>query len=184
MSFTDMPQATNMPQVVHRSLTRAEALWLHHELKTTPNILGYTVRELEKLSDVQVAIVGENFAGACWSVDLIQGWTEVAALYVLPEFRGSGIGRMLFYTAWKHAQQRKRHVYVLSRNSQVVGWMRELGMTVDGKLWRAPLAVHWYMQRYMASWHRSVESMRKWKAIAKCPPLVQGIKKYERASLL
>lgn len=173
-----------MPQIVHRSLTRTEAHRLHHELKTTPNILGYTVRELERLSDVQVAELKGGFAGACWSVDLIQGWTEVAALYVLPEFRGSGVGKMLFHTAWERAQQRKRHVYVLSRNPQVVKWMRELGMTMDGKLWRAPLAVHWYMQRYMASWHRSVESVRKWKAIAKCPPLVQGIKKYQEASLL
>ena len=167
-------------KIIHRPLTHDEALRLHRELKTTPNILGYTVRELERLSDVQVAEVAGEFAGMCFSVDLAQGWTDIAALYVLPDFRGAGVGADLFHAAWERAQERRRHVYVLSRNPQVVGWMRELGMTVDGKLWRAPLAVHWYMQRHMASWYRGVESVRKGREIGRCPPLLQGIKRYAR----
>jgi N-acetylglutamate synthase-like GNAT family acetyltransferase len=169
-----------MTQIVHRLLSHEEAVRLHRELKTTPNILGYTVRELERLADVQVAEAEGEFAGACWSVDLAQGWTEIAALYVLPEFRGRGIGETLFRIAWNHAQGRKRHVYILSRNPQVIDWMRELGMRVDGKLWCAPLAVHWYMQRYMASWYRGAESLRKRREIRQCPPLVQGIKRFVR----
>ena len=167
--------------ITHRPLTHAEALRLHQELKTTPNILGYTVPELERLGDVQVAEVRGDFAGACWSVDLAQGWTEIAALYILPDFRGLGIGEELFHAAWERAQTRERHVYVLSRNPQVVGWMRELGMTVNGKLWCAPLAVHWYMQWYMMSWHRVVESVRKGREISRCPRLVQGMKRWGRA---
>ena len=31
---------------------------------------------------------------------MVQGWTEIAALYVLPEFRGRGIGEALFRAAW------------------------------------------------------------------------------------
>lgn len=73
-------------------------------------------------------------------------------------FRGIGIGPNLFHVVGKRAQDRQRHVYVLSRNPQVVGWMREMGMTVNGKLWCAPLAVHWFMQWYMMSWHRIMES--------------------------
>ena len=166
-------------RIIHRPLTRAEALRLHQELKTTPNILGYTVRELERLSDVQVAEAEGEFAGVCFSVDLAAGWTEIAALYVLPDFRGRGIGAALFRAAWARTQERERHVYVLSRNPQVVEWMRELGMTVDGKLWRAPIAVHWYMQCYMSSRHRFAESVRKGGEIRKCPPLLQGIKRHE-----
>lgn len=165
-------------EITHRPLTHSEALRLHQELKTTPNILGYTVRELERLSDVHVAEVGGEFAGLCFSVDLMGGWTEIAALYVLPSFRGRGIGADLFHAAWERARERRRHVYILSRNPQVVGWMRDLDMVVDGNLWRAPLAVHWYMQRYMASWHRSVEGVRKSREIRRCPPLLQGIKRY------
>ncbi|MGI4787573.1 MAG: GNAT family N-acetyltransferase [Janthinobacterium lividum] len=170
-----------MIEIIHRALTRGEAVRLHEELKTTPNILGYTVRELERLLDVHVAEVNGDFAGVCFCVDLSQNWTEVAALYVLPEFRGAGVGKMLFDKVWKCVQARQRHVYILSRNSQVIGWMSELGMTVDADLWRAPLAVHWFMARYMASRHRYAESIRKRRAIARCPPLRQGIKKYVKS---
>ena len=167
-------------EITHRPLTPAEALRLHQELKTTPNILGYTVRELERLTDVQVAEVEGDFAGACWNVDLAQGWTEIAALYVLPSFRGRGIGGKLFRAAWKYAQERERHVYILSRNPQVVEWMRDMGMTVNANLWCAPLAVHWYMQRYMMSWHRVAESVRKGREISRCPRLMQGMKRWVR----
>jgi len=165
-------------EIFHRPLTHSEAERLHAELKTTPNILGYTVRELTRLSDVYVAQVGGNFAGACFCVDLMQDWTEIAALCVLTDFRGAGLGRKLFWTAWKRTQERRRHVYVLSRNARVIEWMREMGMTVDEKLWRAPWAVHCYMPRYMASRYRFTESVRKRNEIGQCPPLMQGVKKF------
>ncbi len=170
-------------KIVHRPLTRAEAVRLHLALKETPNILGYTVRELQRFSDVYAAEdkneSGETkFAGACFSVDLMQGWTEIAALCVLPEWRSCGIGAALFAAAWQRAQQRQRHLYVLSRNPQVIHWMRARGMQVDGSHFRAPAAVQWYMARHMASGYRFREAFRKRRAIAQCPPLLQGIKKY------
>ena len=167
-----------MVEITHRPLTRAEALCLHRELRSTPNILGYTVRELERQTDVQVAEADGEFAGMCFSVDLAGGWTDIAALYVLPACRGGGVGAALFGAAWERAEARRRHIYVLSRNPQVVGWMRARGMAVDGRLWRAPLAVHWHMQRHMASWHRAVESVRKAREISRCPPLRHGMKRY------
>ncbi len=163
--------------IVHRPLTLAEAEQVHTALKDTPNILGYTVRELTRLSNVLVADVDCRFAGVCFSVDLAQNWTEIAVLLVLPEFGGRGIGTALFDAAWTRAEQRRRHLYVLSRNPQVVKWMKARGMEVSTVGWKAPLAVHWYMARYMASRHRWVESVRKGKAIRACPPLMQGIKR-------
>jgi GNAT superfamily N-acetyltransferase len=165
-------------EILHRPLTHSEAVLLHAELKTTPNILGYTIRELKKLTDVFVAEAEGKFAGACFSIDLAQGWTEIAALCVLSDFQGAGLGKLLFLAAWERTQERQRHVYVMSRNSRVVEWMREQGMTVDEKFWRAPWAVHWYMPRYMASRYRFTESVRKRKEIGLCPPLMQGIRKY------
>jgi GNAT superfamily N-acetyltransferase len=175
-------------EISHRSLTFDEAVRLHQALKDTPNILGYTVRELERLSDVYVAQVAneseeneseENeFAGACFSVDLRQGWTEIAALCVLPRFQGRGLGKALFEAAWNRAQDRRRHIYVLSRNPQVIEWMRAHEMQVDDRHLHAPAAVHWYMVRHMASWYRSKEGFRKRKTISQCPPLLQGMKKY------
>lgn len=166
-----------MTDIVYRPMTPAEASLVHEALKETPNILGYTVQELLRLSDVYIAEASGAFAGLCFSVDLAQNWTEIAALFVLPEFRGRGIGEALFTAAWDRAAARRRHLYVLSRNPQVVGWMRAREMDVSAISWRAPLAVHWYMARYMASRHRWAESFRKREAIQACPPLMQGIKR-------
>ena len=165
-------------KIEHRPLTAAEARQVHHALKETPNILGYTVRELTRFSDVYVAEVEQEFAGVCISKNLAQNWTETAALCVLPEFRGCGIGRALFQAAWARAQERRRHVYVLSRNLQVIEWMRECDMSIDGRHWQAPPAVQWDTARHMASWYRATEGFRKRRAIGQCPPLVQGVKKY------
>src|SRR5690348_2059765 len=98
---------------IHRKLTEAEAILLHEELKTTPNIFGYTVKELNRFTDVFVAEVEGEFAGACISKDLSFGWTDIAVLYVLPAFRGRGLGTELYTAAWQRAQQRGRHIFTL-----------------------------------------------------------------------
>jgi len=172
-----MGNILSVTQIIHRRLTLSEATRLHHALKETPNILGYTVRELLRLSDVFVAETDTGLAGVCFSVDMARNWTEIAVLFVLPEFEGRGVGTALFEAAWTRAQERRRHVFVLSRNPQVVKWMRARGMDVSVSGWRAPLPVHWYMAGYMASRHRWTESFRKVKAIRACPPLMQGVKK-------
>jgi GNAT superfamily N-acetyltransferase len=165
------------PKIVisHRRLTQAEARCIHRELRETHNILGYTVRELVRLKDVHAAECDGAFAGATWSVDLPFGWTEISAIIVLAEHRGKGIGRSLFEIAWRRAAERGRSVYMLSRNAQVMEWMREKGMSVDERFWSAPLAVHLHAPLYMASWYRHVEIARKWRQIRACPRIVQGV---------
>ena len=169
-----------MTEIVFRSLTLPEAERLHGALKDTPNILGYTVRELIRLPPMHIAEAAGEFAGACFCVDLRGSWTEIAALCVLPEQQRRGIGAALFAAAWHRAEERKRHVYVLSRNPQVVRWMEARGMEVSGTLWNAPLVVHGCMMRHMASGYRLRESIRKRRIIAACPPLVQGIKRCQK----
>jgi len=163
--------------ISHRQLTEDEASTIHLELRNTPNILGYTRRELRRLVDVHVAMVDGEFAGATWSKDLKFGWTEIAVIFVVQRFRGLGIGPALFDAAWARADERGRHVYMLSRNQAVVEWMRAKRMTIDRNFLRAPLAVHLHDVVYMASWYRHIEALRKWKSMRKCPPLVQGILK-------
>lgn len=160
-----------------RRLTQGEAVIVHEELKSTPNILGYSVRELLGLKDVVVAEVDGSFAGLAVSVDLLFRWTEIAFLLVVGDRRGLGIGRRLFEYAWDRAMLRRRHIYMLSRNAQVIEWMRGKGMRVDRMLWRAPFAVQIYMPIYMSSWYRHSEAFRKYPEIRKCPRIVQGIKK-------
>ncbi|BDI30733.1 hypothetical protein CCAX7_27840 [Capsulimonas corticalis] len=168
---------TNSATITHRGLHPKEAATLHEELKSTPNILGFTIRELLRLRDVQVAEVEGAFAGAALTMDLPFGWTEIAAVYVLPDYRGSGLGASLLRAAWDRAVSRERHLYMLSRNAQIVEWMRGQGMTIGCPMF-APFAVQIWMPIYMTSWHRHKEAWRKSKEISKCPRMVQGIKKH------
>ena len=163
----------------HRRLTQAEAMLLHEELKTTPNILGYTVQELTRFSQVLVAEVEGNFAGVCVSKDLRFGWTDIAVLYVLPTYRGRGIGRELYTAAWQQAQQRGRHIFTLSRSPEVIHLMERFGMELSSSLWKAPLAVHLHMNRHMMSWYRIKEAMRKSKMIQGTAPLLGGTKRHD-----
>ncbi len=145
----------------HRPLTREEASLLHEELKTTPNIFGYTVQELMRFSDVLVTEVEGSLAGACISKDLAFGWTDIAMLYVLPAFRGRGIGRELYTAAWDRAAQRDRHILTLSRSPEVIHLMERAGMALSRSVWKAPLALHLHMNRHMCSLYRIQEMRRK-----------------------
>ena len=140
--------------VTHRRLTQSEAATLHEELKTTPNILGYTVREILAFEDVLVAETDGKFAAACVSKDLLFGWTDIAVLYVLPAFRGGGLGTELYTAAWQRATGRARHIFTLSRSPQVIHLMKRFGMGISGAIWRAPLAFHLHMNGHMMSLHR------------------------------
>lgn len=163
----------------HRKLTAAEAALLHAELKTTPNILGYTIRELMGCSDVWVAEEDGAFAGACISKDLFFGWTDIAVLYVIPTFRGRGLGRGLYAAAWERAEQRGRHILTLSRNLEVIAMMKRRGMIVSGSMLKAPLAMHLHMQCHMMSVYRLREGIRKGRQMQTELPLLVGVRKHE-----
>lgn len=154
--------------LLKRALTPAEAECLHVELKSTPNILGYTVPELLRFSEVLVAVVSgddgtETFAGACLCKDLRWKWTEISVVYVLPAFRGRGISTRLFTTALERARERKRNVFTLSRSPEVIHLMKRHGMEVSCAVWKAPLAVQLEMNRHMMSLYRWREASRKMK---------------------
>jgi GNAT superfamily N-acetyltransferase len=164
----------------HRPLDEAEASILHEELKTTPNILGYSVRELVSFRDVLVADVDAQFAGACVSKDLLFGWTDIAILYVLPAFRGRGLGRGLYTAAWQRARERGRHILTLSRSPEVVHLMEQSGMEISRGFWKAPLAAHLHMNRHMANWYRLREAGRKSRQMKFEHPLVIGTSRSEK----
>lgn len=176
----EISEATPTPSrltITPRRLERDEAVALHREIRETPNILGFTVGEWMRFRDLQVADIDGEFAGAALSLDMPFGWTDIAAICVLRAHRGAGTGKQLFYAAWKQAEIRKRHIYMMSRNPTVVEWMREKEMTIDARLWSAPVGVQIYMPIYMANWYRHVEIFRKSRMISKCPELVQGVKR-------
>ncbi len=172
---TDPDSAPELPAPRPRPLTPDEARTLHRELRTTPNILGYTAAELRRWADVLVQEADGALAGVCLCVDLPGDWMELCVLYVLPSSQRRGIGRRLFTAALDRARDQGRSVYVLSRNPQVVSWMREEGMTVSGGFRNAPPPVRAHMRRHMAHPYRWTEALRKLPQIRRCPPLLQGI---------
>lgn len=165
--------------LTHRQLTESEAAVLHAELKTTPNILGYTVREIRAFKDVLVAEVDGQFAAVCVSKDLLFGWTDIAVLYVLPAYRGTGLGTALYTAAWQRADDRARHIVTLSRSPQVIHLMKRLGMQVGGSMLMAPLALHLHMNGHMMSLYRIREAIRKSRQIHKSEvSMVCGTRRY------
>ncbi|MBC8139736.1 MAG: GNAT family N-acetyltransferase [Fibrella sp.] len=183
----ETPRSLPDVRLENRTLTLAEANCLHEELKSTPNILGYTVSEILRFSDVLVAVAidtdgTEMFAGVCVSKELLWGWTEIAVLYVLPAFRGRRLSTQLFTTAFAQAQERGRHIFTLSRSPEAIHLMKRLGMEMSGSAWKAPLAVHLEMNWHMMSTYRWREASRKMK-IRKDDgfAFVSGIKRCDKA---
>ena len=163
--------------LIQRSLTSAEAALLHTELKTTPNILGYTIPELLRFAHVLLAEEQGQLVGVCLSKDLWFGWTDIAVLYVLPEFRGRGVARELYTAAWKNAEERGRHIYTLSCSPAVIHLMKHFGMETSCSMLRAPLAVHLHMNKHMMSWYRTTEAIRKARTMKRSARLVGGTKR-------
>lgn len=168
--------------LTHRRLTDVEAASLHTELKTTPNILGYTVRELLRFNDVWVAEVDGNFAGACISKDLRWNWTDIAVLYVLSDFRGRGLARTLYTAAWERATSRGRHIHTLSCSPEVIHLMTQFGMGMHREMWKAPLAVHLHMHRHMMNRYRWTESLRKSREMKRATGLISGTHRFQNAA--
>ena len=167
----------NLLLLTHRRLTETEAQILHEELKTTPNILGYTVPELLRFTEVLVAEKEGTFAGACLSKDLRFGWTDIAVLYILPAFRGQGLARELYTAAWQRAEQRNRHIYTLSCSPPVIHLMEQFGMKTTPGMWNAPLAVRIHMDCHMMSIYRIREAIRKGRQMKRTVRLLSGTKR-------
>lgn len=98
-------------------------------------------------------------------------------LYVLPAFRGRGIGTRLYTEAFTRARERGRHVFTLSRSPQVIHLMERLGMELTRSMWKAPLSVHLHMTRHMMSRYRIKEMLRKTKLRADGPALMAGMRR-------
>ena len=147
-------------EIVKRRLTASEADVLYKEIKTTPNILGLTRGEWRAFKDVWVAEKDGQMAGVCANRDLPLGWSEVAALYVLPEHRAHGLGRQLFELAFDDLVKRRRDIYVISRNPAIIKMMEERRMRFLA-IERMPLGITLFNLAYMAQPYRGWEMLRK-----------------------
>jgi len=125
--------------IYQRKVTKLEAELLVNQIKLTPYIMGYSRREWLKS---QYTIIAEdidgNIVGACLTYDFDQDWNKIAALFVLEEFRGRGLGKLLFYAAYKDAIKRKKNLYTMSANNLVIKMMQDLDFVMFNGLLELP----------------------------------------------
>lgn len=115
-----------MFQIVKRKLTDSESKLVVKEIKSTPYIVGYSLSEWIKAENILVAEddIG-NLLGVCLTYDFHKDWCKIAALFVLNDFRGLGIGKTLFYRSVRDALERGKNVYTISANPIVIQMMKK-----------------------------------------------------------
>jgi len=144
-----------------RALTRDEAVRLSAAIRKTPNILGYPPKELQGFPDCLIATLEDGtFAGVCLTKHLAGVWSEIAVVYVFPEFRGQGIGTALFQAGFRKLQSADQRILCISREPIILRRMEAAGMRYISA-WRLPFSIHVVKFWYMQSVYRQCEAFRK-----------------------
>lgn len=119
-----------MITVINRKVTPSEAQRLVAAIQLTPSIIGYSVQEWVDSEHVIVAEDPEGLlVGACLNYDFHSDWRKLAALIVMGDFRGKGIGRTLFHKSCSDTQKNNRNIYTISSNQIVIQMMDDLGFS-------------------------------------------------------
>ncbi|QLE59562.1 GNAT family N-acetyltransferase [Nostoc sp. TCL26-01] len=173
-----------MYKVSRRKVTKAEAELLVSQIKLTPNIMGYSLREWLKAENIMVAEDEDGkLVGACLNYDFQEDWQKIAALIVFEEFRGRGIGKLLFEESCKDAVSRKKNIYTISANEIVIKMMRDWDFMMFDSLWEMPEIINQYKLRFylhsfvwLMNFYRIREIIRKLMVYEYNPSFVFGIR--------
>jgi len=156
--------------IIKRKLKDTEIKILVQEIKNTPNISAYSKLEWQNCENLFVAENADGqMIGACLNDDFFSKWTEIAALFVLEEYRNLGIGKKLFIKSLEDSIDRRRNILVMSGNPFVVKMMKEQGLTIFNSLKKLPrpfnkyavVLNYFYEIRWFLNWYRIVEIIRK-----------------------
>ncbi|MDF2046805.1 GNAT family N-acetyltransferase [Microbacterium sp. Kw_RZR3] len=96
--------------MIHRHLDYEEAKVVVELIKDETTITGYSVEEWMSTRDVVVC--ADSTTGALIGVALVHhllpGWSEIAVVLVLPEWRGHGVGARLVKYVAEHIEHLRR----------------------------------------------------------------------------
>ncbi|WP_066375762.1 MULTISPECIES: GNAT family N-acetyltransferase [unclassified Anabaena] len=173
-----------MVKIIKRKVTKSEAELLVKEIKLTPNIMGYSFREWMAAEHIIVAEDEDGkMLGACLNYDFDQHWHKIAALFVFEEFRGRGIGKLLFYESYQDAVSRKKNVLTISANKIVLKMMKDLDFIMLKNLLDLPPGVnqyklnfYWHYIVWLMNFYRIQEIIRKTKVYGYLTNFIYGIK--------
>ncbi|MBE9007409.1 GNAT family N-acetyltransferase [Fortiea sp. LEGE XX443] len=174
-----------MFRISKRKVTKPEARLLVRQIKLTPNIMGYSLTEWMTAEHIMVA-EDENgsFVGACLSYDFHEDWNKIAALFVLKEFRGMGLGRSLFDKSCEDALKRRKNLYTISANKIVIKMMQDLDFVTFDSLAHLPKSANnkykfvFYSHhlKWIANFYRLQEIARKTILYKSQKKFVYGVK--------
>jgi GNAT superfamily N-acetyltransferase len=173
-----------MSKIIKRKIRKLEAKLLVERIKSTPNIIGYTIEEWLNAEYVFIAEDEQGqLQGACLNYDITRNWTKIAALYVLDEFRNQGIGKALFNESFNNCMERHKNVYTISCNPIVINIMSELEFTTFSSLQDFPASyladqADFYLHtlQWLASPYRIMEITRKQFVCRPQQPFLYGLK--------
>jgi len=148
-------------KIVLASLGRSEAEIIQSEIRKSPDITGYSLRELLGFKNIFKVYKNGKFAGCCINFDFGGDWTELSGFLVLPKFRGQGIGRLLYKSAFQEAEGRKRNIYVVSRNPAMQKIIRKSDLKIISDFRRLPQVIRLHSLSFIVSWYRLIEAIRK-----------------------
>jgi GNAT superfamily N-acetyltransferase len=175
-----------MLTVAKTKINESEAKFLIEQIKFTPNIIGYTLKEWLNAEHIIVAKneYGE-LLGVCLSYDIAESWTKIAVLLVLKEFRSQGIGKALFYNSVADAISRQKNVYTISCNPIVINLMDRLQFTKFNSLLKFPeayqkhkLTIYFDNLQWLVNSYRMQEIIRKKLVYKLNDPFFYGLKFY------
>ncbi len=149
------------PRIEKRLLTKTEITSLVDGIKNTVNITGFTKNELKSFGVPYVAEINGKLVGVAYATPLSKDWSELAILFIWPEFRGKGIGTALFETAWREMVANHQSIYIVSRTKSVIELMQSKGMKFVGLInlpWSVKRDVIYYA---LKSIYRIKEFVRK-----------------------
>lgn len=141
-------------KIIKKALTELEAKIIQSEISKSPDITGYSLRELLRYKNVFKAYKGDEFAGCSINIDFGKIWTELGGFVVLEKFRGQGIGKLLFKNAYNDALERKRNIYIVSKNPAMIKIFKDSGLKITHNFWQLPKAIWLYTIIFALNWFR------------------------------
>lgn len=164
--------------ITKRKPRKEEIDFFISEIKTTPNISGYTKKEWERFKDVWIAEAEGKAVGVVVNKNFSKDWAETPILYVHEPHRFKGIGKRLFKEAIKSAKGAKKNIYYVSRNPIVIKWIKEEKMKIV-PINKMPLSVFLHFLKKMLNFYRVKEFIRKIMVLKTEGPYIHGYKLFK-----
>ena len=175
-----------MIKLFSRNLQPHEAQTIVEEIKKTPNITGYSLKEWLSFKNILVAEDKGKIMGVCLYYDFHRNWSFISVLIVLKPFRGMGIGKNLFERCCDNILRDGKNIYTASKNPIVIDIMKKMDFILFDSLFGLPKGYKKYelifilrLINWIFSSYRLKELVRKAKLYGVRSNFTYGIKSYE-----